>query len=174
MGSFPYVIRVFVVRRLTARREYFFSFSHLWGIDMPHIHWVERQNRLEIPNDEEEVNTWEIHKCVARRLPTGQLSYPLACLCCINWLEFLFQEEWKHDIWLWTSLEHCHHLYLRSTLVTDAWKKKDIHDVVLLLYKDDRPLSETQVKTWVDNYKASLNRKKQSEKDTDPKDKDQE
>ncbi len=28
--------------------------------------------------------------------------------------------------------------------------KKDIHDVVLLLSKDDRPLSETQVKTWVD------------------------
>ena len=40
--------------------------------------------------------------------------------------------------------------------------KKDIHDVVLLLSKDDRPLSETQVKTWVDNYKTSLNRKKQS------------
>ena len=52
--------------------------------------------------------------------------------------------------------------------------KKDIHDVVLLLSKDDRSLSETQVKTWVDNYKPSLNRKKQSEKDTDPKDKDQE
>ena len=52
--------------------------------------------------------------------------------------------------------------------------KKDIHDVVLLLSKDDRPLSETLVKTWVDNYKSSLNRKKQSEKDTDPKDKDQE
>ena len=46
--------------------------------------------------------------------------------------------------------------------------------VVVLLSKDDRPLSETQVKTWVDNYKASLNRKKQSEKDTDPNlDKDQ-
>jgi hypothetical protein len=29
MGSFPYVIRVFVVCRLTVRREYFFSFSHL-------------------------------------------------------------------------------------------------------------------------------------------------
>ena len=52
--------------------------------------------------------------------------------------------------------------------------EKDIHDVVLPLSKDDRPLSETQVKTWVDNYKSSLNRKKQSEKDTDPKDKDQE
>jgi hypothetical protein len=52
--------------------------------------------------------------------------------------------------------------------------KKDTHDVVLLLSKDDRSLSETQVKTWVDNYKSSLNRKKQSEKDTDPKDKDQE
>jgi hypothetical protein len=46
--------------------------------------------------------------------------------------------------------------------------------VVLLLSKDDRPLLEAQVKTWVDNYQASLNRKKQSEKDTDPKDKDQE
>jgi hypothetical protein len=45
--------------------------------------------------------------------------------------------------------------------------KRDIHDVVLLLSKDDRPLSETQVKTSVDNYKSSLNRKKQSEKDRD-------
>ena len=51
---------------------------------------------------------------------------------------------------------------------------KGIHDVVVLLSKDDRPLSEAQVKSWVDNYKASLNRKNQSEKDTDPKDKDQE
>ena len=30
------------------------------------------------------------------------------------------------------------------------------------------------MKTWVTNYKVSLNRKKSSEKDTDPKDKDQE
>jgi hypothetical protein len=30
---------------------------------MSHIHWVEQQNKLEIPNDEEEVNTREIHKC---------------------------------------------------------------------------------------------------------------
>ena len=30
---------------------------------MSHIHWVTRQNKLEIPNDEEEVNTREIHKC---------------------------------------------------------------------------------------------------------------
>jgi hypothetical protein len=29
---------------------------------MTHIHWVARQNKLEIPNDEEEVNTREIHK----------------------------------------------------------------------------------------------------------------
>ncbi len=28
-----------------------------------HIHWVARQNKLEIPNDEEEVNTREMHKC---------------------------------------------------------------------------------------------------------------
>jgi hypothetical protein len=30
---------------------------------MPHIHWVARKNKLEIPNDEEEVNTREIHRC---------------------------------------------------------------------------------------------------------------
>jgi hypothetical protein len=30
---------------------------------MPHIHWVARQNKLEIPNDEEEVNTRENHMC---------------------------------------------------------------------------------------------------------------
>ncbi len=29
---------------------------------MSHIHWVARQNKLEIPNDEEEVNKREIHK----------------------------------------------------------------------------------------------------------------
>ena len=59
-------------------------------------------------------------------------------------------------------------------LGVDVSVKKDIHGVVLLLSKDDRPLSETQAKTWFDNYKTSLNRKKKSEKDTDPKDKDQE
>ncbi len=49
-------------------------------------------------------------------------------------------------------------LYNTNNLKT----KKDVHDEVLLLSKDDRSLSETQVKTWVDNYKTSLNRKKQS------------
>jgi hypothetical protein len=28
---------------------------------MPHMHWVARQNKLELPNDEEEVNTRDIH-----------------------------------------------------------------------------------------------------------------
>jgi hypothetical protein len=51
---------------------------------------------------------------------------------------------------------------------------KCIHNVVLFLSKYDRPLSEAQVKTWVDNYKAFLNRKKQTGKETDPRDKDQE
>ena len=30
---------------------------------MPHLHWVTRQNKLEMPNDKDEVNTREIHKC---------------------------------------------------------------------------------------------------------------
>jgi hypothetical protein len=29
---------------------------------MSHIHWGTRQNKLEMPNDEEKVNTREIHK----------------------------------------------------------------------------------------------------------------
>jgi hypothetical protein len=32
-------------------------------IYMPHMHWVARQNKLELPNDEEKVNTRDIHKC---------------------------------------------------------------------------------------------------------------
>jgi hypothetical protein len=31
---------------------------------MPHIHWVERQNKLEIPNDEEDVNNTPNVGCV--------------------------------------------------------------------------------------------------------------
>ena len=31
---------------------------------MSHLHWVTRQNKLEIPNDKDEVNTREIHKCL--------------------------------------------------------------------------------------------------------------
>jgi len=30
---------------------------------MPHIHWVARQNKLEIPNEKDEFNKREIHKC---------------------------------------------------------------------------------------------------------------
>jgi hypothetical protein len=30
---------------------------------MSHMHWVVRQNKQELPNDEEEVNTRDIHKC---------------------------------------------------------------------------------------------------------------
>ncbi len=33
---------------------------------------------------------------------------------------------------------------------------KDIHDVVLHLSKDDKPLSTTQVKNWVVKYKPSV------------------
>jgi hypothetical protein len=40
---------------------------------MPHIHWVARQNKVEIPNDEEEVNTREIHKCDGQAKFSGRL-----------------------------------------------------------------------------------------------------
>jgi hypothetical protein len=30
---------------------------------MPHIHWFERQNKLEIPKEKDEVNKREVHEC---------------------------------------------------------------------------------------------------------------
>ena len=42
---------------------------------MPHMHWVARQNKLELPNDEGEVNTRDIHKC------DGQAHDPVTVVC---------------------------------------------------------------------------------------------
>jgi hypothetical protein len=44
---------------------------------MSHIHWVPRQNKLEIPNDEEEVNTREIHKCDGKAHDPDPIVDPL-------------------------------------------------------------------------------------------------
>jgi hypothetical protein len=44
---------------------------------MSHIHWVPRQNKLEIPNDEEEVNTREIHKCDGEAYDPDMMVVPL-------------------------------------------------------------------------------------------------
>ena len=37
--------------------------NYSWGIYMTHIHWVARQNKLEVPRDKDEVNKWKIHEC---------------------------------------------------------------------------------------------------------------
>jgi hypothetical protein len=39
---------------------------------MTHIHWVPRQNKLEIPKDKDEVNKQDIHDCDGR--PSDRLS----------------------------------------------------------------------------------------------------
>jgi hypothetical protein len=44
---------------------------------MPHIPWVARQNKLEIPNDEEEVNTQEIHTCDGQVHDPDSMVVPL-------------------------------------------------------------------------------------------------
>ena len=44
---------------------------------MPHMHWVARQNKLELPNDEEEVNTWDIHKCDGQEHDPDTIGGPL-------------------------------------------------------------------------------------------------
>ena len=44
---------------------------------MPHMHWVARQNKLELPNDEEEVNTRDIHKCDGQAHDADTMAAPL-------------------------------------------------------------------------------------------------
>ncbi len=44
---------------------------------MTHMHWVERQNKLELPNDEEEVNTRDIHKCDGQAHDPDTMTVPL-------------------------------------------------------------------------------------------------
>jgi hypothetical protein len=44
---------------------------------MTHIHWLPRQNKLEIPNEEEEVNTREIHKCDGQAHDPDTMVAPL-------------------------------------------------------------------------------------------------
>ena len=44
---------------------------------MSHMHWVTRQNKLELPNDEEEVNTRDIHKCDGQAHDPDTMTAPL-------------------------------------------------------------------------------------------------
>ncbi len=44
---------------------------------MSHIHWVVRQNKLEIPRDKDEVNKREIHECDERTHDPGTMVSPL-------------------------------------------------------------------------------------------------
>jgi hypothetical protein len=43
---------------------------------MPHIHWVARQNNLEISRDKDEVNKREIHECDGRAHDPGTMVVP--------------------------------------------------------------------------------------------------
>ncbi len=44
---------------------------------MCHIHWVVRQNKLEIPRDKDEVNKREIHECDERAHDPEAMVAPL-------------------------------------------------------------------------------------------------
>ena len=44
---------------------------------MPHIHWVARQNKLEIPKDKDEVNKQDIHECDGRAHDPDTMVAPL-------------------------------------------------------------------------------------------------
>ena len=44
---------------------------------MPHIHWVARQNKLEIPRDKDEVNKRENHECDGRAHDPDTMVAPL-------------------------------------------------------------------------------------------------
>ena len=44
---------------------------------MSHMHWVARQNKLEIPRDKDEVNSREIHECDGRAHDPDTMVDPL-------------------------------------------------------------------------------------------------
>jgi hypothetical protein len=44
---------------------------------MPHIHWVARQNKLEIPKDKDEVNKRDIHEYNGRAHDPDTMVSPL-------------------------------------------------------------------------------------------------
>ncbi len=44
---------------------------------IPHIHWVGRQNKLEIPKDKDEVNKQDIHDCDGRAHDPDTIVAPL-------------------------------------------------------------------------------------------------
>jgi hypothetical protein len=44
---------------------------------MSHIHWVVRQNKLEIPKDKDEVNKQDIHECDGREHDPDTMVSPL-------------------------------------------------------------------------------------------------
>jgi hypothetical protein len=44
---------------------------------MTHIHWVPRQNKLEVPRDKDEVNKREIHECDGREHDPDTMVGPL-------------------------------------------------------------------------------------------------
>jgi hypothetical protein len=48
---------------------------------MSHMHWVARQNKLELPNDEEEVNTRDIHKCDGQAHDPDTMASPTSTRC---------------------------------------------------------------------------------------------
>jgi hypothetical protein len=50
---------------------------------MPHIHWVARQNKLEKPKDEDEVNKQDIHECDGRTHDPDTLVVPLIRRFCL-------------------------------------------------------------------------------------------
>jgi hypothetical protein len=43
---------------------------------MSHIHWVERQNKLEIPKEKDEVNKREVHECDVRTRDPDAMVVP--------------------------------------------------------------------------------------------------
>jgi hypothetical protein len=43
---------------------------------MPHIHWVERQSKLEIPKEKDEVNKREVHECDVRTRDPDAMVVP--------------------------------------------------------------------------------------------------
>jgi hypothetical protein len=60
---------------------------------MSHIHWVTRQNKLEIPIDKDEVNKRKIRECDGRAHDPDTMVAPLTPK--LLWMEFIYYESTK-------------------------------------------------------------------------------
>jgi hypothetical protein len=97
---------------------------------MTHIHWVERQNKLQVPTDKDEVNKWEIEPLVRVKMTMWWGSGH--CHGTVPWVSFLKlkqksespQRKPRTHVPTQISMRHPPHLnHTQSSHEYDGWSR---------------------------------------------------